>query len=195
MPAAPSYADFAAAEPLRLSHPTLRAQLQWWVDRLRDLPSLPQLGSRPGAPTYDTIEWRHDLLARDRAATPTVALRAYAAAAAALAAASAGFAAIPSLAGWATVAGFVVAIAALTVGEMAGASAAWTLSFALAPDNRRGIYLATFAVGRTISTWVAGPLMMTGVVLALGVRGWLLLATLFALATVPPLIARGAWPR
>jgi MFS family permease len=122
------------------------------------------------------------------AATPREALRSYALAAAALAAASATFAVAPALAGSATVAAFVVGVSVLTVAELAGAGAAWTLSFAIAPDDRRGTYLSAFGTGRTMSTRVAGPLLMTGVVLALGVRGWLLLAVLFALATVPPLM-------
>jgi MFS family permease len=119
--------------------------------------------------------------------TPHRALRSYALAAALLALACVVFAAAPTLGGIATIAAFVAAIATLTLAEITGVGAAWTLSFALAPDEQRGAYLSAFGLGRTVSTRVAGPLLMTSVVLALDTRGWLLLATLFALAAAVPL--------
>jgi hypothetical protein len=68
-----SYLDFVDAEPARRAGAAHRAQLRWWVDQLRDLPPVPRLGTVEGAPTYDVIEWRHDLTPHDRAALRAVA--------------------------------------------------------------------------------------------------------------------------
>jgi MFS family permease len=121
-------------------------------------------------------------------ATPRRALRSYAVAATLLAISSVAFAAAPAFSGAGTIVAFVVAIGILTFGELIGMAAAWTLSFAIPPDDRRGAYLAAFALGRITGTRVGGPLLMSGVVLASGTRGWLLLAALFACATIAPLV-------
>jgi len=121
-------------------------------------------------------------------ATPRGALRCYAVAATLLALSSVAFASAPTFSGVGTIIAFIVAIGVLTLGELIGMAAAWTLSFEIPPDDRRGAYLAAFALGRTVGTRVGGPLLMSGVVLALGTRGWLLLAALFAFATIAPLV-------
>ena len=51
-------------------------------------------------------------------------------------------------------------------------------------------YLAAFSVGRSLSHAI-GPLLMTGVVLAMGQPGWIALAAIFAAAAlVPAIIAK-----
>jgi Na+/melibiose symporter-like transporter len=68
------------------------------------------------------------------------------------------------------------------------ATSAWTLSFAIAPPENRNVYLAAFSAGRSLSR-AAGPLLMTGVVLALGEAGWIALGAVFAGAAVLPVAA------
>jgi MFS family permease len=122
------------------------------------------------------------------AATPHRALRGYAAAAVCLAVASLGFAAAPAGSGWVTIAIFAVSIVVLTVGEIVQVGSAWTLSFAISPAADRTAYLAAFSMGRAFSR-ATGPLLMTGVVLALGKSGWIALAAVFAVAALLPVLA------
>jgi Major Facilitator Superfamily len=122
------------------------------------------------------------------AATPHRALRGYAAAAVCLAVASLGFAAAPAGSGWVTIAIFAVSIVVLTVGEIVQVGSAWTLSFAISPAADRTAYLAAFSMGRAFSR-ATGPLLMTGVVLALGKSGWIALAAVFAAAALLPVLA------
>jgi MFS family permease len=124
------------------------------------------------------------------AGTPRRALRGYGGAALCLAAASLGLAAAPAHSVPVTVAIFTGAIVLLTIGEVTQVGSAWTLSFAIAPPERRNAYLAAFSMGRALSR-ATGPLLMTGVVLALGDFGWIALAVVFTAAAVPPL----AWKR
>jgi hypothetical protein len=72
-PSMPSYDDFVVAEQARLASPTHRTQLGWWVQQLRDLPSVPRLGSIEGVRTYDAIDWRYEVPAEDCAALRRVA--------------------------------------------------------------------------------------------------------------------------
>ncbi|MFE0155235.1 MFS transporter [Nonomuraea sp. NPDC059007] len=84
---------------------------------------------------------------------------------------------------------FPVAIVVLTFGEIAVVAAAWTLSYALAPGERRAEYLAAFGMGRSFGRYVLGPLLVTGLLQALGGLTWAILAALFcaaALATLLP---------
>jgi hypothetical protein len=76
----------------------------------------------------------------------------------------------------------------LTAAELTQVGSAWTLSFAIAPPDNRTTYLAAFSQGRAFSRAI-GPLLMTGVVLALGTSGWIALAILFAAAALVPAIA------
>jgi MFS family permease len=116
------------------------------------------------------------------------ALRGYSSAAICLAGASLCFAAAPAHSVRATAAIFTAAIIVLTVGEITQVGSAWTLSFAIAPPDNRSTYLAAFSMGRALSR-AAGPLLMTGVVLALGQSGWIALAAVFAVAALVPAIA------
>ncbi|MEV4889737.1 MFS transporter [Nonomuraea sp. NPDC055795] len=84
---------------------------------------------------------------------------------------------------------FPVAIVLLTFGETAVVAAAWTLSYALAPGERRAEYLAAFGMGRSFGRYVLGPLLVTGLLQAVGGLTWAILAALFcaaALATLLP---------
>lgn len=120
--------------------------------------------------------------------TPRRALRGYGCGALCLGAASLGFAAAPSHSAGVTVAIFAVVIVILSIGEIMQVGSAWTLSYAIAPPDNRTIYLAAFSMGRAFSRAV-GPLLMTGVVLAMGQSGWIALATVFTAAAVVPAIA------
>lgn len=124
------------------------------------------------------------------AATPVQALRSYSCAALCLSAASLGFAAAPAGPAWATTVLFSAAVVVLTIGEIGQVGSAWTLSFAIAPPEDRNAYLAAFSIGRSVSRAI-GPLLMTGVVLALGETGWIALAVVFAGAAILPVIAAG----
>jgi MFS family permease len=126
-------------------------------------------------------------------ATPVKALRGYSCAALCLAAASLAFAAAPAGPAWAAIALFTAAVIVLTFGEICQVGSAWTLSFAIAPPADRNAYLAAFSLGRAFSRSI-GPLLMTGVVLAIGEAGWIALAAVFAGAAFLPVLApRLAW--
>ncbi|CAL9422798.1 hypothetical protein SUDANB95_01879 [Actinosynnema sp. ALI-1.44] len=114
------------------------------------------------------------------------ALRSYTLSGTLLAVSCLGFALAPTLDGAAVPAVFAVTILILTIGELFQVNAAWTFSYALAPATRRAEYLAAFSLGRTGSTRLYGPLLMTGVVLALGTHGWLLLSALMATTAALP---------
>lgn len=121
--------------------------------------------------------------------TPRRALRGYGCAALCLAGASLGFAAAPGHSVRVTAAIFTAAVVILTVGEITQVGSAWTLSFAIIPPGNRNAHLAAFSMGRALSR-ATGPLLMTGVVLALGQSGWIALAAIFAAAAAVPAIAR-----
>jgi MFS-type transporter involved in bile tolerance (Atg22 family) len=88
-----------------------------------------------------------------------------------------------------------VAVVCLTLGELLKASAAWQITFTLAPAARSAEFFATYGLGR-IAAQVCGPLLITVGVLALGSAGWLLLAVLFvAGGAVTPGLARRARTR
>jgi hypothetical protein len=75
----------------------------------------------------------------------------------------------------------VVAIALHTVGEIWQSVGSWSLSYAMALPGAEAEYIAVFEFGFLLQS-VVGPALVTGVVLALGVPGWLGLAALFAVA-------------
>jgi Major Facilitator Superfamily len=85
-------------------------------------------------------------------------------------------------------AALVAAVVCLTLAELLKAAAAWRITFTLAPRARSAEFFATYGLGR-IACQVAGPVLITSVVLALGAPGWLLLGALFAVgaALTPPL--------
>ncbi|MFI6597846.1 MFS transporter [Nonomuraea sp. NPDC050536] len=91
--------------------------------------------------------------------------------------------------GWAPL--FVAGIVLLTLGELVTVSAAWTLSYAIAPGERRAEYLAAFGMGRSFGRYVLGPVLVTGLLQSAGGVTWGVLAALFAVAgAVTPLVSR-----
>ena len=85
----------------------------------------------------------------------------------------------------------ILAVLTLTAAELLKASAAWQITFTLAPPARTAEFFATYGLGR-VASQVCGPVLITAVVLALGAPGWLLLAVVFLTAAVatPPLARR-----
>jgi predicted lipoprotein with Yx(FWY)xxD motif/sugar phosphate permease len=87
------------------------------------------------------------------------------------------------------------AVVCLTLAELLKASAAWQISFTLAPGQRSAEFFATYRLG-AIAAQVCGPVLVTGFVLALGSAGWLLLAGVFLVgAMLTPPLARAAVAR
>ncbi|MER5744955.1 MFS transporter [Streptomyces sp. NPDC002225] len=78
------------------------------------------------------------------------------------------------------------AVVLLTFAELLQVGASWTLSFDLAPEGARSAYLVLFNTSRTVANRVAGPVLMTGVVLALGTAGWIALAGVLLLGSLVP---------
>ena len=78
------------------------------------------------------------------------------------------------------------AVVLLTFAELLQVGASWTLSFDLAPEEARSAYLVLFNASRTVANRVAGPVLMTGVVLALGTAGWIALACVLLLGALVP---------
>jgi len=86
---------------------------------------------------------------------------------------------------------FCVALVLVTGAELTAVPAAWTLSYAIAPDDRRAEYLAAFGMGRSIGRFVLGPILITGLLQAIGGWAWGVLAAVFTLAGLAvPRIAR-----
>lgn len=85
---------------------------------------------------------------------------------------------------------FVLANVLLTVGELASVSAAWTLSYAIAPDDRRAEYLSAFGMGRSVGRYVLGPVLITGLLELAGGWTWPVLALVFAAGGVATLLVR-----
>jgi hypothetical protein len=75
----------------------------------------------------------------------------------------------------------LVAVAVQVVGEMMQAAGSWELSFGLAPDGKHGQYQAFFGNGFTVAE-MAGPLVLTGLIVYWGPPGWIALGALFAAA-------------
>jgi hypothetical protein len=88
-------------------------------------------------------------------------------------------------------AALAAAILCLTLSELLKASAAWQITFALAPPGRAAEFFATYRLGAT-ACQVLGPIAITAGVLALGSAGWALLGLVFVLAglATPPLARR-----
>ncbi|WP_327089716.1 MFS transporter [Nonomuraea sp. NBC_01738] len=92
----------------------------------------------------------------------------------------------PGAPGWL----FAAAIVLLTCGELVSVSAAWTLSYAVAPEGRRAEYLAAFGMGRSFGRYALGPVLVTGLLQAFGGWVWGALAVLFAGAGLATLAVR-----
>ncbi len=91
--------------------------------------------------------------------------------------------------GW-TVAVVVVAAVSLTLGEIYQSIGAWGVSYGLSPPESRGYFLSVYTLAST-AAMIAGPLLLTAVVLPAGGLGWLGLGVGFLLAGAGvPLLAR-----
>ena len=71
----------------------------------------------------------------------------------------------------------VAATVMLTLGEIWQSAAAWGLSFALAPEDRRSSVLSVFGAGVNMQ-FVLAPLVLTAVVFRAGGAGWAVLGAL-----------------
>ncbi len=129
-----------------------------------------------------------------RVRSPRQAWTSYALAGCLFAVTCVGFTVAPHVRGVDTVVVLVLCVAVMTIGELCQVSAAWTLSFDLAPADRRSQYLSAFGLGRASATRMVGPVLLTGVVIALGTAGWLLLATVFLATTGIAAVARSRLP-
>ncbi|MEU4698864.1 MFS transporter [Nonomuraea dietziae] len=78
---------------------------------------------------------------------------------------------------------FVLLAAALllVLGEMMLSSGAWEISFGLAPAGKQGQYQGFFGTGTAIAR-MAGPVLLTSLVIGWGTPGWVVLGALFAAA-------------
>jgi MFS family permease len=86
----------------------------------------------------------------------------------------------------------LVAAITLTLAELWHSAGAWGISFELAPEDRRTEYLAVFNLG-TIVQGIAGPPLVTSLVLPLGTPGWLMIGVvLLVAAAAVPAVTR--WP-
>ena len=88
----------------------------------------------------------------------------------------------------------VAGAVALTWGEVLESAAWWTVSFELAPADRRQEYLGVFSLNYEILI-IAGPTLMA-VLVNVGVAGWGVLAALFLAAAIAArLLVEGAVSR
>ena len=79
--------------------------------------------------------------------------------------------------GWITLALLVAATMLLTVGEILQQAASWGLAFGLAPEGEQGRHLGAFSLGAALQD-VAGPALVTVLVIQHAPGGWGVLAVL-----------------
>ena len=77
----------------------------------------------------------------------------------------------------------LLAVLALTAGEMWEAAGSWTLSYRFAVPDREGEYMSVASLAPILQS-VVGSVVLTSVVIARGTTGWLVLAGLFAVLTL-----------
>jgi hypothetical protein len=70
----------------------------------------------------------------------------------------------------------------LTLGEMWGEGAWWSLRYGLAPPDAQGQYSGVFMLGQAVPT-ALGPVLVTALTASTGPLGWLILAGLFLCCT------------
>ena len=95
---------------------------------------------------------------------------------------------------WVTVAVLGAAILLLSIGEIWTASASWAVVYDLAPDERRGEYLGTWATVNQL-VQLGAPVSFTFLVLTVSAVGWTLIAVWFVLGAVAcgVITFRSAW--
>jgi Major Facilitator Superfamily len=94
------------------------------------------------------------------------------------------FAATDGLGGAPAIALLLAAGVAHVVGELLFVAASWGLSIPLMPEDAPGQYQGMFATGEAAAT-MAGPALMTTLVVGWGQPGWLALGAIFLLAMAP----------
>ncbi|MET1072210.1 MAG: MFS transporter [Umezawaea sp.] len=82
---------------------------------------------------------------------------------------------------WTAVLALLVAAVLQVFGEMMLASGAWEIGFDLAPADRQGQYQGFFGTGVPVAR-MAGPLLLTALVIGWGAAGWLVLGGVFLAA-------------
>jgi hypothetical protein len=84
-------------------------------------------------------------------------------------------------------AAIVAAVLVLSTAEIMQSASAWGLGFGLAPEHAQGEYLGAFDL-HVITQNIAGPAVLSGVVVAFGLWGWLAIAVvvLVAAAVIAP---------
>ncbi|WP_433241319.1 MFS transporter [Streptosporangium sp. CA-135522] len=101
---------------------------------------------------------------------------------------------LPAFEGAACMALAVLSMLLLTAAELVQSAGGWKLSFDLAPEYGRAVYLARFSLGVTLQLLVM-PLLLTGLVFPAGAMGWVALAVaLAATGVVSPRMLRMAPP-
>ncbi|GAA4873179.1 MFS transporter [Kitasatospora terrestris] len=81
------------------------------------------------------------------------------------------------------VAAIVAAVLALSVAEVMQSASAWGLAFGLAPKHAEGEYLGAFDL-HVATQNVAGPVLLSGLVIAQGFWGWAAVAALMVAAAL-----------
>ncbi|WP_052442577.1 MFS transporter [Streptacidiphilus neutrinimicus] len=91
---------------------------------------------------------------------------------------------------WAAAALVVLALVLVTAAELWHSASAFSLGFAVAPEERRSEYLGAFQLYHSLQT-VLGPLLLAALVGTGHGGGWLVVAALFGAAglLVPPIVA------
>lgn len=94
---------------------------------------------------------------------------------------------------WVAAAVLLAGAALQVAAEMLLAAGAWEISFGLAPPDSHGQYQGLFGAGVPVAR-MAGPLLLTGLILILGTVGWLILGGVFLLAGIA-MAPTVAWAR
>jgi hypothetical protein len=84
---------------------------------------------------------------------------------------------------WVATAVLLVAAVMQTVGEMAQSAGAWQISFDLAPPDKHGQYQGLFGNGLAVARVIA-PLLLTTLILAWGIPGWIVLGGIFLVTSL-----------
>jgi MFS family permease len=79
---------------------------------------------------------------------------------------------------WITTGLVVLAVAALSLGEMWQSIGGWGISYAYAPAEQLSYYLSVYNLGTT-GVIIIGPVLLTLAVIPAGLPGWLVLAAVF----------------
>lgn len=85
-------------------------------------------------------------------------------------------AAVTTAGAWGASAGLLAAAMLVTMAELIRSASSWELAVSLAPREARASYVGVAGMSQAVQK-CAGPPLLTGVVMALGPAGWLLLGT------------------